>query len=50
MKAVLWTDVFQVAVMFAGFFAVIIKGSMETGGIRNVWRIAGEGGRLEFWE
>ncbi|XP_071839926.1 sodium-coupled monocarboxylate transporter 1-like isoform X2 [Apostichopus japonicus] len=50
MKAVLWTDVFQVAVMFAGFFAVIIKGSMEVGGIQKVWQIAEEGGRIEFWD
>jgi len=25
LKAVIWTDVFQCVVMFAGFFAVLIK-------------------------
>ncbi|KAJ8021821.1 Sodium-coupled monocarboxylate transporter 1 [Holothuria leucospilota] len=50
MKAVLWTDVFQVAVMFAGFFAVIIQGSINLGGLTNAWQIAKEGGRIDFWD
>ncbi|XP_033096745.1 sodium-coupled monocarboxylate transporter 1-like [Anneissia japonica] len=48
LKAVIWTDVFQVSVMIAGFIAVIIKGSIDMGGFSNVWDIANKGGRIEF--
>ncbi|XP_072046249.1 sodium-coupled monocarboxylate transporter 1-like [Amphiura filiformis] len=50
MKAVLWTDVFQVVVMLAGFFAVIIEGCRRLGGIDVVWQKCDEGQRLEFWD
>ncbi|XP_071481625.1 sodium-coupled monocarboxylate transporter 1-like [Diadema antillarum] len=50
MKAVLWTDVFQVTVMMSGFLAVIIKGSMEVGGLDKAWQICEEGGRIDFWD
>lgn len=50
MKAVLWTDVFQTIVMISGFLAVIIEGCRRLGGMDEMWRIAGEGGRLEFWD
>ncbi|GFV39784.1 putative sodium-dependent multivitamin transporter [Trichonephila clavipes] len=46
MKAVLWTDVFQAILMFAALFAIIIKGLLLLGGIRNIFEIANEGGRL----
>ncbi|XP_033645281.1 sodium-coupled monocarboxylate transporter 1-like [Asterias rubens] len=49
MKAVLWTDVFQTCVMMAGFLAIIIEGSSRLGGVGNVWTIAEEGGRIDFW-
>ncbi|XP_022090973.1 sodium-coupled monocarboxylate transporter 1-like isoform X2 [Acanthaster planci] len=49
MKAVLWTDVFQVCIMISGFLALIIAGSMRLGGITNVWNIAEEGGRIDFF-
>ncbi|XP_022090137.1 sodium-coupled monocarboxylate transporter 1-like [Acanthaster planci] len=49
MKAVLWTDVFQTCVMFGGFLAVIIEGTIRVGGLGNVWQIAEEGGRIDFW-
>ena len=35
--------------MFAAIFAVIIRGSFEVGGVREVLRIASERGRLEFF-
>ena len=50
MKAVLWTDVFQVTVMLMGFLAVIIQGSINVGGLGNVFDIARESGRLDIWE
>ncbi|KAI8519106.1 Sodium-coupled monocarboxylate transporter 1 [Branchiostoma belcheri] len=49
MKAVLWTDTFQVCVMVAGFLAVIIQGCSQLGGISQVWQTNYEGGRLEFF-
>ncbi|CAH1272474.1 SLC5A8 [Branchiostoma lanceolatum] len=49
MKAVMWTDTFQVVVMVAGFLAVIIQGTIEVGGPARVWEINGQGERLEFF-
>ncbi|KAI8505547.1 Sodium-coupled monocarboxylate transporter 1 [Branchiostoma belcheri] len=49
MKAVMWTDTFQVVVMVTGFLAVIIQGSIEAGGLGKVWDIANSGHRLEIF-
>ncbi|XP_078590971.1 sodium-coupled monocarboxylate transporter 2-like [Branchiostoma floridae x Branchiostoma japonicum] len=49
MKAVMWTDTFQVVVMVTGFLAVIIQGSIEAGGLGRVWEIASQGHRLEIF-
>ncbi|XP_046559482.1 sodium-coupled monocarboxylate transporter 1-like isoform X2 [Haliotis rubra] len=49
LKAVIWTDVFQAVVMFAGMLAVIIKGTIDAGGIKAVWTTAAKGGRLNFF-
>ncbi|XP_067885296.1 sodium-dependent multivitamin transporter-like isoform X2 [Heterodontus francisci] len=46
LKAVIWTDVFQTLVMFAGQLAVIIIGARQAGGIGEVWRIAKENGKI----
>ncbi|XP_077983129.1 sodium-coupled monocarboxylate transporter 1-like [Glandiceps talaboti] len=48
MKAVLWTDVFQLCVIVVGFLMVIIRGSIDNGGWGNVMKICREGGRIEF--
>ncbi|XP_070534914.1 sodium-coupled monocarboxylate transporter 2-like isoform X2 [Ptychodera flava] len=48
MKAVLWTDVFQLSIMVAGFLAVIIQGSINVGGWGRVMEICIEGERIEF--
>ncbi|CAD5116252.1 unnamed protein product [Dimorphilus gyrociliatus] len=48
MKAVVWTDVFQMLLMFCGMLAVIIKGSISVGGMNEVWKIADRGGRLKL--
>ena len=48
MKAVMWTDVFQICMMFAGLLAVLIKGSMDFNGFANIWKFAEEGERIEF--
>uniref|UniRef100_A0A7N9ANT1 Sodium-dependent multivitamin transporter n=1 Tax=Mastacembelus armatus TaxID=205130 RepID=A0A7N9ANT1_9TELE len=46
LKAVIWTDVFQTVVMFAGQLAVIVVGSSQAGGIGEVWRKAVNGSRI----
>jgi len=49
MKAVIWTDVFQASVMFAGVIAILIKGTVDAGGAARVWHLAEKGGRLNFF-
>uniref|UniRef100_A0A8C3AGR9 Solute carrier family 5 member 6 n=1 Tax=Cyclopterus lumpus TaxID=8103 RepID=A0A8C3AGR9_CYCLU len=46
LKAVIWTDVFQTVVMFAGQLAVIVVGVHQTGGVSEVWRKVREGNRI----
>uniref|UniRef100_A0A665XE04 Sodium-dependent multivitamin transporter-like n=1 Tax=Echeneis naucrates TaxID=173247 RepID=A0A665XE04_ECHNA len=46
LKAVIWTDVFQTVVMFAGQLAVIVVGVQKTGGVSEVWRKIWEGDRI----
>lgn len=48
-KAVIWTDVFQCLIMFTGVFAVIIKGTIDSGGPREVVDIAISSGRLNLF-
>ncbi|XP_021553186.2 sodium-dependent multivitamin transporter isoform X1 [Neomonachus schauinslandi] len=46
LKAVIWTDVFQTLVMFLGQLVVIIVGSAKVGGLRHVWEVASQHGRI----
>lgn len=48
MKAVLWTDVFQVAIMMIGLLATLIEGCIRAGGFNNAWEHARESGRIVF--
>ncbi|XP_060101235.1 sodium-coupled monocarboxylate transporter 1-like [Heteronotia binoei] len=50
LKAVVWTDVFQVGIMVAGFSAVIIRAVVVQGGIGPILNDSYHGGRLNFWE
>ncbi|XP_051890725.1 sodium-coupled monocarboxylate transporter 1 [Pristis pectinata] len=50
LKAVVWTDVFQMLIMISGFLAVIIRGSVVQGGFERIWNISYHGGRLNFWD
>ncbi|KAK7085634.1 Sodium-coupled monocarboxylate transporter 1 [Halocaridina rubra] len=50
LKAVVWTDTFQMIVILMGIVSVIIVGCIEVGGISNVWAIAGEYGRTQLFE
>ncbi|KAM9515871.1 sodium/iodide cotransporter isoform 4-T6 [Guaruba guarouba] len=48
MKAVIWTDVFQVFVMLSGFLAIIIRGVLLVGGPTMVLTIAANGSRMNL--
>ncbi|NWR81739.1 SC5A5 protein, partial [Centropus unirufus] len=50
MKAVIWTDVFQVFVMLSGFIAIIIRGVLLVGGPSKVLAITANGSRVNFGE
>lgn len=50
MKAVIWTDVFQVFVMLSGFLAVIIRGLLLVGGPSRALAIATNGSRVNLGE
>ncbi|KAJ7341425.1 hypothetical protein JRQ81_005505 [Phrynocephalus forsythii] len=46
LRAVIWTDVFQTFVMFAGQVAVIVVGTVKVGGMGRVWQLAAEKGKV----
>ncbi|XP_071532425.1 sodium-coupled monocarboxylate transporter 1-like isoform X2 [Panulirus ornatus] len=48
-KAVVYADVLQTLLMFGGVLAVVIICCNDLGGVANVWNIADEGGRLQFF-
>lgn len=48
LKAVVWTDVIQLCMMFFAIFLVMVKGTLDIGGIGVVWDKAVESGRIEF--
>ncbi|NXA49283.1 SC5AC protein, partial [Nothocercus julius] len=50
LKAVVWTDAFQMLVMVAGFATVLIRGSILNGGPSNIWQRASEGSRLSIFD
>ncbi|KAI5628484.1 sodium-coupled monocarboxylate transporter 1 [Silurus asotus] len=47
LKAVIWTDVFQMVIMLAGFIAVIARGAVLQGGLGRIWMDNYNGGRLD---
>ncbi|XP_075211404.1 putative sodium-dependent multivitamin transporter isoform X2 [Lycorma delicatula] len=49
MKAVITTDVFQAILMYAAVFLVVISAAIELGGFSQIWKIANEHGRIEFF-
>ena len=50
LKAVVWTDVFQSAVMVGGLITVAVIGSVEVGGLSKVWEINQRFNRTTFFE
>nr|CAD7576595.1 unnamed protein product [Timema californicum] len=47
LKAVVWTDVIQTFIMFGAMLLVIIKGTLDIGGISVVWERNFMSGRIE---
>ena len=43
----IWTDAFQMVVILAGMFALIIEGTKDVGGPAEVWRRVIEGNRID---
>ncbi|KAM3870568.1 sodium-coupled monocarboxylate transporter 2 [Diretmus argenteus] len=50
LKAVVWTDVFQMGVMVLGFLAVLVQGGRRLGGVEAIWETAKTGGRLTVFD
>ncbi|NXJ78717.1 SC5A8 protein, partial [Trogon melanurus] len=50
LKAVVWTDVFQIGIMVAGFLSVIIRASVIQGGFGHIVNDSYYGGRLNVWD
>ncbi|KAL4663435.1 hypothetical protein H8957_013928 [Semnopithecus entellus] len=50
MKAVVWTDVFQVVVMLSGFWVVLARGVMLVGGTRQVLTLAQNHSRINMMD
>ncbi|XP_021049588.1 sodium-coupled monocarboxylate transporter 2 [Mus pahari] len=48
LKAVVWTDAFQMVVMIVGFLTVLIQGSNHVGGFNNVLEQTRNGSRLHI--
>ncbi|KAM3919273.1 sodium-coupled monocarboxylate transporter 2 [Leptodactylus fuscus] len=48
LKAVVWTDAFQMVVMVVGFLSVLIEGTIQNGGPSKVWETAINGSRLDI--
>ncbi|PSN39975.1 hypothetical protein C0J52_13378 [Blattella germanica] len=49
MKAVVWTDCFQVLILYSSMLAVLIKGTLDIGGISTVWERNLKTGRSDFF-
>ena len=37
LKAIVWTDVFQIFIMYGGILAIVIRGINQGGGFDNIW-------------
>ena len=49
-KAVVYTDVLQILIMFLGLIAVVVIACIDVGGVSQVFKIANEGQRIEFFK
>lgn len=50
MKAVVWTDCFQVLILYSSMIAVLVKGTIDIGGVATVWERNNQSGRSDFFK
>ena len=50
LKAVVWTDAFQMLIIFAGLVSLIIGGTLAVGDVTTVWDRVHEGQRVQLIE
>ncbi|XP_030646385.1 sodium-coupled monocarboxylate transporter 2 [Chanos chanos] len=50
LKAVVWTDAFQMVVMVVGFLTVLVQGTVKAGGVAAVWSMSQRGDRLQVFD
>ncbi|XP_078540337.1 sodium-coupled monocarboxylate transporter 2-like isoform X2 [Lissotriton helveticus] len=50
LKAVVWTDAFQMVVMVVGFLSVLIQGTIRNNGTANIWNSNINGSRLNVFD
>lgn len=48
MKAIIWTDVIQITIMFGVLLVIIVKGTLDIGGLSVVLSRNIESGRIEY--
>ena len=48
LRSVIWTDVFQFVIMFAGIIVILILGSVRLGNYNNIWSLCKKGDRIQF--
>lgn len=46
----MWTDTIQFSTMIGAVLIVMVLGTLQVGGIVNIFRIAEEGGRLMWFK
>ncbi|KAJ8303115.1 hypothetical protein KUTeg_019511, partial [Tegillarca granosa] len=47
LKAVMWTDAFQMVIVFVGLLTLIIKTTLEEGGFQTIWDKSLKAGKLQ---
>lgn len=50
LKAVVWTDAFQFVVMVAGIVLIIVRSTLDVGGLGLAWQLASNYSRIQFDE
>jgi solute carrier family 5 (sodium-coupled monocarboxylate transporter), member 8/12 len=50
MKAVVWTDTFQVLVLYSSMVAILVKGTFDLGGVGVVWERNAAMNRTDFFK
>ena len=48
LKAVVWTDVFQMVVVYAGLVVMAVRGAFLFGGVEEIWSTAANRSRINL--